>query len=190
MPAMLMEQLGGLTSPDDIVNFFPELNELLNSSSLPNAGLQRYFIRSGFRAQPRLLLTSLAGLRLDVTPPSCRCTAQQHSDSASHRAHPLLVGVDLHGCVRPCDCTNVLASSSVLRAPMHAGHTWGWHASKPAVCCAEPGTGPEFHSALGMFIRKCCLTFWAMSFEVGAVTVHRESLQLSLPSCKRRLLSW
>ena len=41
MPAMLMEQLGGLTSPDDIVNFFPELNELLNSSSLPNTGLER-----------------------------------------------------------------------------------------------------------------------------------------------------
>ena len=39
VPAMLMEQLGGLTSPDDIVNFFPELNELLNSSSLPNAGM-------------------------------------------------------------------------------------------------------------------------------------------------------
>ena len=47
-----------------------------------------------------------------------------------------------------------------------------WHASKPAVCCAEAGTGPEFHSALGMFIRKCCLTFWAMSFEVGAAKAY------------------
>ena len=61
--------------------------------------------------------------------------------------------------------------------------TPGRHASKPAVCCAEPGTGPEFHSALGMFIRKCCLTFWAMSFEVGPdKAYHLQRIPATVPS--------